>query len=914
MATIVWFRRVTEYNRRKIEKDTEYEQQLLEKLPQIRIFDDANRCVDYITNCPSKSVYAILSDDQGLQVFSLIYQLEQLVYIYVLYEKSFIEPGRNNTFIKTCYLIRGIFKNISKLIHQLNYDSQSSDKLETIINNPFNILVNQLNTIDSLDDTQSEHIRFQIIVNSLLRSNDSSNVSSLNCIRKMMIDECRQQCSKNARTLKEIDDFEFNETKYSSIQWWTKDSFIYRLLNTALVSRYWNSIIKYQYFLVKLYNELKTLHHDQYSKMNARFDVYRGQSVYKQDLETLKNNIGGLVSFNYFLATSLHKDVACLFAYHEEGKTVAVVFQISIDTRISSAVFADISQFSFIPGEDEILVGMGAVFRVDSVTDDHESGKCIVHLSLADPNSDSLFVFMLDNTKNKNTAEILYEMGEYETAKIYCQLMIENNHDPLIHRSVLGKTCKELGEYTNALENHFHALQYVHSINQCTAIYYNIGLAYLGKKDYHNAIRYYQEAIELECVEGETIVLAEIYHDIGLAYMYNGCLSIGLNYLHKALDIQKSILPDNHYHLGITYANLGDFHRDQNELDQALNYYQHSVDILHCSRRIDDGTIITVYTHMIRIYLQTKQYDMARKIFEQLAQIYGSTKNALKLANIYLELVTTILLPQQDILQSIDFIEYILRLREAHFQTNPNHKLIGLTYYILGCFQMLIYRPNSFSKDPEYLQSACCNFKRAMTILKDHQIYMLLICEHLGLIYHDLHEYSLSIDYLKQSLQYSSATVERSALQYRNLACVYANTGQFQDAIEYLTYSIDIAERKSNFAAEHNRLSSYALLGIYYKFTKSYVLALKYLSKALSLWRITAGPFDTDRVVAAIYYHTADIYHRLNCRYLSYVSQLFYFHHKQRLGHLISNSTEKNTVTDPYFEYVNGFCTDLRIE
>jgi hypothetical protein len=53
------------------------------------------------------------------------------------------------------------------------------------------------------------------------------------------------------------------------------------------------------------------------------------------------------------------------------------------------------------------------------------------------------------------------------------------------------------------------------------------------------------------------------------------------------------------------------------------------------------------------------------------------------------------------------------------------------------------------------------------------------------------------------------------------------------------------------------------------KVTKLYGLALKHLSKALSLWRMTVGPLDADDRIGAIYYHIADIYLKFNFEYLS---------------------------------------------
>ena len=894
---IVWFHSVTEYDCKRIEQDTQYEQQLPDNFPQLQIFNDANECIDYITNCPSKSVFMILSDNRGIQVFSLVHQLESLKFVYILDTFSTDQYRKYNAFIKNCWIIRGVFKNLSKLIGQLQYEMISTDNN----NHTFHLLFEQLNTIDDLDKQPNERLRFQLIFNGLLHSTDASS----NPIRQMMLDECRCRYATDKRELNRIDEFDSTETKWSTIQWWTQDSFIYRLINSALRSRHWNSIIKYQYFIVKLYNEIDRLHHEQFisttTNQTTLFYVYRGQLMLSQDLNILKNNIGGIVSMNYFLSTTLDQDIASIFSEGQRGITINVLFHILLDCRISSAVFADISQFSTMSYEKEILLSPGMVFRIQSVAYEDTIDKWIVHLNLIDPNEDSLLSFMSTDLKNSHFGQILYQMGEYETARDYCQFMLTNTDRPLSYHSILGNTFKELNDYDRALENHFSALRYVTSIYQCSTIYYNIGLAYLGKDDYTNAIRYYHEASELECVEGETMYLAEIYHDLGLAYISKGSLSVGLSYLERAFDIQKLILPENHYHLGITYFSLGNIYSNQNEIDRALDYYQHALDIFRCSRRTDDHLIINVHSSIVRLYLQTKQYDMARRTFENLAQIYGDRNNYLTLTRIYFDLITSVLFPQQEFFQCINFIEYILSINRKHLP--ENHRLIGVILYILGSFQLFLFRSNSENNSSDLIKLSCTNLEQSKEILKQYTNYLVFIYENLGLIYYSLKEYSRSIEYLNQSLKYSSKNNVRFSMQHKNLAIVYASTGDFRNAIKYLKISIDLYGHDT---IDFEIISSHTLLGIYYKFIKSYNFALKHLAQALSLWRMTAGPLDADRRAACIYYHTADIYFKLNFQEHSYASQLFYFWHKQRLP--------PSKSTDPYFEYISGISLFVAIE
>jgi hypothetical protein len=74
---------------------------------------------------------------------------------------------------------------------------------------------------------------------------------------------------------------------------------------------------------------------------------------------------------------------------------------------------------------------------------------------------------------------------------------------------------------------------------------------------------------------------------------------------------------------------------------------------------------------------------------------------------------------------------------------------------------------------------------------------------------------------------------------------------------------------------------------------------------------MTADPSDADDVVGAIYYHTADIYHKFNFKHLSYIAQLFYFWNMRRLEQLNPDRKKRLTSTDPYPGYLNGFRIQL---
>ncbi|CAM2725170.1 unnamed protein product [Rotaria socialis] len=102
------------------------------------------------------------------------------------------------------------------------------------------------------------------------------------------------------------------------------------------------------------------------------FRVYRGQNMSISELETLRGNVGGVISTNSFVSTSREENYALCFiqgAVPEPGFAI-VLFEMAIDTRIAKIAdtpFANIQDHSYIPDEEEILLSMGTIFRIDSI-------------------------------------------------------------------------------------------------------------------------------------------------------------------------------------------------------------------------------------------------------------------------------------------------------------------------------------------------------------------------------------------------------------------------------------------------------------------------------------------------------------------------------------------------------------------
>jgi hypothetical protein len=187
--------------------------------------------------------------------------------------------------------------------------------------------------------------------------------------REKMLDECMNYYSKNRMKKREIRRFKAEYESDKAIQWYTKDSFLYRLVNKALRSLDMEEINIFRPYIKDLCKQLEQLYNQQRS--DRSLIVYRGHAHMPiHHLGKIKNNIGSLVSFNGFLSTTTNYDVAVIYAGLTSAQQVSIIFEIQTNYNFKNVIFADISEVSNMQDEEEILFSLCSVFRIHSVEED----------------------------------------------------------------------------------------------------------------------------------------------------------------------------------------------------------------------------------------------------------------------------------------------------------------------------------------------------------------------------------------------------------------------------------------------------------------------------------------------------------------------------------------------------------------
>lgn len=447
---------------------------------------------------------------------------------------------------------------------------------------------------------------------------------------------CAEEYSDNASQLAILKEYQKSYTPDKALWWYTRDSFLYRMLNKALRIQNINILFLLRSFIRHIYKKLK------HYQCLSQIQVYRGQLMSTDELSTLEHSIGELISINSFLSTSTDREIARSFLGDQSPSDdlQRVLFEIDANPLVlghyTRRPFANISACSNFVNESEVLFMLSSIFRLNDIQRDH-NGVLVIRMALcSDDDNDvkQLLERMKKGTKPdiRSLGDVLKDMGKFELAEKYFSRVL--NELPLNDPSrgflyyslsaiyerksvndislywleqaieafkrnessdyfntgqlnnLIGETHRLKGNYNEALESYNRALSIYRSLEigndkKIDMIYGNISLIYQAQKKYLEAL-----AIEKECLSSRLKYLPSHHPQLGLSYtnlgIVHSCLGhhdIALEMLQKSLKIKVKALPPHHPDIGMTYQHLGLIYETKNELPIASTYLQTALSI-----------------------------------------------------------------------------------------------------------------------------------------------------------------------------------------------------------------------------------------------------------------------------------------------------------------------------------------------
>lgn len=231
-----------------------------------------------------------------------------------------------------------------------------------------------------------QFLHAQLLIDCLLR------LKSTSVDKNEFLEMVYNEYQGNSSVLTIIHEFERDYSSERALWWYTRETFLYRLLNKALRVQNIDVLFLLRFFIQDLRQQL-----DQY-QCSSSILVYRGQLMAKEELNLLKNSIGEFIAMNSFLSTSFDRDLALFFLGTADGLDMnlqRVLFEIHADPSLHDIkLFADITTHSYMGNEKEVLIMLGAIFRIVDIRAAEEERLWTIHMTLCNNSDQDLKVVM----------------------------------------------------------------------------------------------------------------------------------------------------------------------------------------------------------------------------------------------------------------------------------------------------------------------------------------------------------------------------------------------------------------------------------------------------------------------------------------------------------------------------------------
>ncbi|CAF3451989.1 unnamed protein product [Rotaria sp. Silwood1] len=530
--------------------------QLRDIVSDITLCTEAAQCITFLNDIHDEKAFVISSGSIGQHLVPHIHDMPQLDAIYIFCRKK----ERHEVWAKNWTKIKGIHTSIKSICKALKIAVKQCNQENLMVSV---ISVNNEGSGENLNQLEPSFMYFQILKEILLDMQHDQQAA------QELVTYCQQEYQDNIKELKLIDEFQRTYHPKLAISWYTRQCFIYTILNRALRTLDGNIIIRMGFYLCDLYRQIGCLHNIQVSQGDKEtFVVYRGQGLSTTDFDKVVENKNGFISFNNFLSTSKNPHVSLQFAKNvsETTNMVGILFKMTIDPTTSSTPFASTANENYYAEDDEILFSLHTVFRIGDIQKlDDNLPLYKVDLTLIS-DDDQQFLQLTDVIREEIRGTGWYRMGH-----------------------LLLKT----DQFDKAEELYITLLEQTSDDSNRAYIYKHLGWIKQKQEEYKEAASFYEKFVEInrKTLPIDNPSLANIYSNIGEVYKAMGDYSKALEFYKESLEINENTLPSNHLSLGISYDNIGQVYKTIGDYSKALEFYEKAFQIYEEVLLLNDSEV-----------------------------------------------------------------------------------------------------------------------------------------------------------------------------------------------------------------------------------------------------------------------------------------------------------------------------------
>ena len=599
----------------------------------VNTFTDAERCIQFVNTVEEKKICIIISGALGLNVVSRIHDLRQVETIFIFCANKQYHEGWAKEWSK----IKGIFTEIEPICLTLKYTAQQSER------NAISISI--MNTASDLSKKNLDQFDLPFVYIQIMKELFSTMHFGPQHFHEF-VQYCRRVLADDDQQLKQVDEFEEKYHDQTPLWWYTREFFLYLMLDRALRTMNTTIIIKLGFFIADLQRQIEELHEEQFGihGSNERFTVYRGQGMNKEKFEEITATKDELLSFNCFLSATKRRKVALKFAQQAlmNPDVIGVLFVMNIDPARYTTPFVSIVKVGYFgEKEDDILFSICTVFRIGEVTLIEAGNDRLVQIELTLINDSDYGLRQLTDCIQEESlpdlkgwhrlGAVLRKMGEFRMAQQVYEILLEQELDENNKTSIysqLGMIKQELGEYSEAIAYFEKAIEIEerHTPRNETSLshtYNNIGMVYFRMGDYPKALISHEKALVLkeQSLPAMHPQLASSYGNIGIVYFSMGDYPKALASHDKALQIKQQSVSPTHPSLAMSYNNIGNVYFSMHEYTSALASYEKALAIRQQSLPPTHLHLASSYNNIGLVYDSMGDYPQALASHEKALDI-----------------------------------------------------------------------------------------------------------------------------------------------------------------------------------------------------------------------------------------------------------------------------------------------------
>ena len=228
-----------------------------------RVFFDPDQCIDDLVSITDFTIFLLLGPT-GSDLLPILHSFQHLRHIYLS------EP---HEYAQHTSQVRGVFPTIQQLLPQLIKDVRTAQQKDSHL--IVTSMGDPIQSHRSIADLQTSKVDFQwkqAMIDIIL---DAPVLPKKNMHREL-IDEWRTVYRSNVAETKYIDEFQENYDPSNAIYWYTRETFLYRMVNMALRTENIVVVWRLRFYIQDLYRQLQRLHDEQ---RKTRTSTYEDNSV-----------------------------------------------------------------------------------------------------------------------------------------------------------------------------------------------------------------------------------------------------------------------------------------------------------------------------------------------------------------------------------------------------------------------------------------------------------------------------------------------------------------------------------------------------------------------------------------------------------------------------------------------------------